>query len=268
MKISSLAAGLLLLSTYIYAQNENPIFAISTDLDKAIASIDIKSSTVIRKLLTINYEETTDFNNTKYIRICNDLNGGIWTVNDFYVAGFLKMVGHYSDIKKETKEGHFKYYHPYNILEAEGEYSANLQEGEWRYYSMSGSLSAIEVYSKGVRISEEYYNENGSVLKDKRKANVEASFKGKSEALGEFLSENLSFPIKKFTEEVKGTVNLSFTIDIDGSLQDIKVVKSLGPKIDEEVLRVVRLMPKWIPARKHNVITKENRVLAVKVSYD
>jgi TonB family protein len=268
MKTRAISTFLLLYSTIVFAQNSETTFAKATDLDKAISTIDIKSPTSIKKLFTADYSETTNFEEAKFIRICKQKYEGVWSVNDFYVDGFLKMEGTYSDIKNETKEGEFKFYFPYNVIESQGFYHENALDGEWNYYCNSGSLSATEIYAKGNRVNENYFNENGSILKDKSKAQKHVTFNGKTGALGNFLSENLYFPANKFPEKITGKVIVSFWVNIDGSLEDIKVAKSLEKKADEEVLRVIKLMPKWIPARKHNCPVKEECILPVSVDFD
>ncbi|HEV7379571.1 MAG TPA: energy transducer TonB, partial [Dyadobacter sp.] len=44
-----------------------------------------------------------------------------------------------------------------------------------------------------------------------------------------------------------GRVFVSFTVNVDGSLSDIKVLKGLSPQHDMEVIRIMKLMPKWKP---------------------
>ena len=45
---------------------------------------------------------------------------------------------------------------------------------------------------------------------------------------------------------------ISFFVEPDGSLSDIEVVRKVDPLLDEEALRVVKAMPKWIPAKQNN----------------
>ena len=45
----------------------------------------------------------------------------------------------------------------------------------------------------------------------------------------------------------QGQVVLQFVVERDGSIGDIKVVKSVDPYLDKEALRVVKTMPKWKP---------------------
>lgn len=75
-----------------------------------------------------------------------------------------------------------------------------------------------------------------------------ASFRGGQEALLAFLAQNVSYP-PNYEGCAQGRVVVSFTIDFDGSIVDPKVIKSLDEELDAEALRVVSLMPKWIPAK-------------------
>ena len=50
---------------------------------------------------------------------------------------------------------------------------------------------------------------------------------------------------------VEGTVYASFIINTDGSLSDAKILKGLGQSYDDEVLRVISLMPKWKPGKQN-----------------
>ena len=49
---------------------------------------------------------------------------------------------------------------------------------------------------------------------------------------------------------MQGKVVVSFTINADGELTNLQVLKGLGFGTDEEALRVLRLMPRWKPGRQ------------------
>ena len=76
-----------------------------------------------------------------------------------------------------------------------------------------------------------------------------ASFPGGQEALLAFLDQNVRYP-DGYDGCGQGRVVVSFTIDVDGSIVDPKVIRSIDPPLDKEALRVVGLMPKWIPAKE------------------
>ena len=70
-------------------------------------------------------------------------------------------------------------------------------------------------------------------------------FPGGIKACEHFIKENLRYPDTE--SDVQGRVIVSFMVERDGSLSDIKVVRGLDPAFDEEALRVVKMMPKWSP---------------------
>ncbi len=64
----------------------------------------------------------------------------------------------------------------------------------------------------------------------------------------QFIFSNLKHPDAAKEAGVKGTVVVKFTVASDGTLKDASIVEGLGHGCDEEVLRLVELMPKWLPA--------------------
>ena len=84
---------------------------------------------------------------------------------------------------------------------------------------------------------------------------TQASFPGGKEALHNYLEETMKWP--NVEADVQGRVIVSFTVGKDGSLNDIKVERSLHPAFDEEALRVVKNMPKWIPGTQNGVIVEQ-----------
>lgn len=75
------------------------------------------------------------------------------------------------------------------------------------------------------------------------------SFPGGQEAMLQFLKENLQWP--DVEADVQGRVIVTFVVETDGSLTDLKVVRGLDPAFDKEALRIVKSMPKWIPGTQN-----------------
>ncbi|MBK7230810.1 MAG: energy transducer TonB [Saprospiraceae bacterium] len=73
-------------------------------------------------------------------------------------------------------------------------------------------------------------------------------FIGGDEAEEKFIRRNLKWPSEDFG--YSGYVVIHAFVNIDGRLKDVKLVKKLCPFCDKEAIRVVSLMPKWIPATK------------------
>ena len=73
------------------------------------------------------------------------------------------------------------------------------------------------------------------------------SFPGGENERVKFLSNNLKVPSEGLKEGLEGTVYVTFVVKEDGSIKDVKILRGLGKTYDEEVLRVVNLMPAWLP---------------------
>ncbi|MFI5134925.1 MAG: energy transducer TonB [Chitinophagales bacterium] len=81
-------------------------------------------------------------------------------------------------------------------------------------------------------------------------------FPGGQESLMEFLESNLQYPDSARHYDVEGRVVANFIVNEDGSICDAKIVHGLGHGCDEEVLRVISIMPKWIPGKQNGTLVK------------
>lgn len=72
-------------------------------------------------------------------------------------------------------------------------------------------------------------------------------FPGGDEALIKFLSKTVNYPEEASNKGISATIRVSFIVDKNGSLDSVHCDKEYGYGFDEEVLRVIKLMPKWKP---------------------
>ena len=79
------------------------------------------------------------------------------------------------------------------------------------------------------------------------KVDKDPEYNGGVEKLNKFLSDNLIYPKDEGEQTIQGKVIITFIIEKDGSLSNLKIVRGLSPKIDKESLRVLMLSPNWIP---------------------
>lgn len=70
------------------------------------------------------------------------------------------------------------------------------------------------------------------------------------QALMSFLSKNIKYPVEAHATGAQGRVIVSFVVRKDGSISDIKTVRSIDPYLDKEAERVISTMPKWIPGKQ------------------
>jgi protein TonB len=85
----------------------------------------------------------------------------------------------------------------------------------------------------------------------------EPEFPGGMQAWVTFLNRNLRVPEELEAGEKK-TVLIRFLVDIDGSVNGFEVVQSGGRAYDQEVIRVLKKMPKWKPAIQNNLPVVRN----------
>jgi TonB family protein len=80
-------------------------------------------------------------------------------------------------------------------------------------------------------------------------------FPGGQKGFDKFLAATIKYPAEAVKKKVQGRSIVQFIVEKDGSLSDIKVVRSLGSGTDEEAVRALKMSPKWTPGRQngHNV---------------
>jgi protein TonB len=80
---------------------------------------------------------------------------------------------------------------------------------------------------------------------------VMPEFPGGQAKLYEFLYQNLVIPQLNTDNQIQGKIYVKFVIKKDGSIDDIQVIKSSYKELNEEVIRVIKLMPKWVPGMQN-----------------
>ena len=76
-------------------------------------------------------------------------------------------------------------------------------------------------------------------------------FPGGNAALFEYLSKHIKYPVIAEENGIQGRVIVTFVVERDGSIPDVKVLKSVDPSLDKEAQRVVKSMPRWIPGKQN-----------------
>ena len=79
----------------------------------------------------------------------------------------------------------------------------------------------------------------------------EPGFPGGMGKLFDYFQKNLRYPDKALKDKIEGKVFLTFVVDRDGSLVDIKILRGLTRETDAEALRLMKACPKWIPGMQN-----------------
>lgn len=82
------------------------------------------------------------------------------------------------------------------------------------------------------------------------------SFPGGMANFYSYIKKSVKYPKEAYTNKIEGKVFLSFVVEKDGKLSDIKVERSLGHGTDEEAVRVLKESPKWDPGILNNTVVR------------
>ncbi|KAF0199529.1 MAG: periplasmic protein TonB [Bacteroidetes bacterium] len=76
------------------------------------------------------------------------------------------------------------------------------------------------------------------------------SFQGGDEARIRFLQENIKYPQIARESSIQGTVYVTFVVERNGNVTDVRVLRGIGGGCDEEAIRVIKAMPNWSPGKQ------------------
>lgn len=74
-------------------------------------------------------------------------------------------------------------------------------------------------------------------------------FPGGEKAMMDFLSRNINYPQRAMENGIQGKVVVQFVVTKNGTIGEVKVIRSIDPDLDKEAIRVCKLLPKFIPGK-------------------
>lgn len=89
------------------------------------------------------------------------------------------------------------------------------------------------------------------VIEPYRYVEQNPEYPGGELALTRFVQNNMRYPQLAREMGIQGTVYITFVVGKTGEISNVKVVRGIGGGCDEEAVRVIKLMPKWIPGRQN-----------------
>lgn len=107
-------------------------------------------------------------------------------------------------------------------------------------------LTVIEAYTPPAVVEEEEVAEAEifTVVEES------PSFPGGDVARIKFLQENIVYPQMARESGIQGTVYVTFVVERNGNVTDVRVLRGIGGGCDEEAVRVIKAMPKWNPGKQ------------------
>lgn len=90
-----------------------------------------------------------------------------------------------------------------------------------------------------------------------------AEFPGGDQALLQWIQKNIKYPQEAADLGIQGRVLVSFIIETDSTISEVKVIKTPDPSLSDEAVRLVQSMPKWKPARLNNKPVRSRYVIPI-----
>ncbi|MES2265267.1 MAG: energy transducer TonB [Bacteroidota bacterium] len=145
-------------------------------------------------------------------------------------------------------EGDYKGYSDnFKYVEETGKVHNGKREGVWTGKKENIHSTFTETYKNGELISGVSVNDKNESFNYKGNRGTPPDFKGGYMGFGKYLSNNIVYPTYARKNLIEGRVILTFVVEKDGKLSDVKVLKSADPVLDDEAVRVLEKSPKWLP---------------------
>ncbi len=95
---------------------------------------------------------------------------------------------------------------------------------------------------------------------------VDAHFPGGSDSLMSFIWKNIIYPESAEKANISGEVQIGFDVNFDGSLINFYSISDFGYGLENELIRVLKTSPKWIPAEVNNTKFRQQFLLSFPIS--
>lgn len=143
-------------------------------------------------------------------------------------------------------------------------YKSELHGALLGYYE-NGRLRRQDSYLKNSLIEGVLLSENGEKLPHVPYLEMPEFLGGEGKMLA-YLGKNMRYPAEAQRNGISGLVVMEFTVNKDGTRQDIEILKSAGSHLDREAIRVLQSMPSWVPGKREGVVEPMQYILPVRFS--
>lgn len=134
------------------------------------------------------------------------------------------------------------------------------RHGKTVFYHKNGNIKQSDYYEKGELIESKRFDINGQLLQQEEEIDEilysiveeQPEFPGGMNKLMQFLGKNTQYPPTAIDNNIQGRAFIRFIVEKDGSITNVRPVRSgkVHPLLEEEAIRVVSSMPKWVPGRQ------------------
>jgi TonB family protein len=157
-------------------------------------------------------------------------------------------------IKNGDKHGKATWWYKNGQKWTEGYYNYNLEDSLWIYWYPNGNKKSEKFYDDRSVKDWKGWDENGNRLYSYKRVDKIPLFNGAKSTkenikyLTKYIHKNKKVPDIVRDRKIAGDVFVSFVVNEEGNVVNVKLVKGINHFLDEEAIRLIESLPKWQPA--------------------
>lgn len=167
-------------------------------------------------------------------------------VKTYQINGTPFSEEHFSDLKHQKREGLLKNYFPDGKPKIEINFKNGVFDGPLKTYYTNGQLKRLETYQKSKFLEGRCFTPAGADTAF-YPFQVEPSFPGGKNAMLQYIRNNVRNPNVVRRTGTSYFVVAKFMVTREGNVSDVVIIQPLSNNHDNEVMRLISTMPKWLP---------------------
>ncbi|QZE12932.1 TonB family protein [Halosquirtibacter laminarini] len=190
-----------------------------------------------RVYLNSDFKKTTKAKASYYRDI--ETENKIFVIKDFSITGIKLREGLFKDKSAKIKHGKIKEYYSWGNIAYISHYENNSLQGKRQSYYATGELKREEEFQHGELISGKCFNKDGTETPFFPSLKM-PTFDSNNESLSAFINRNIYYPTEAYQLGKEGRVLVSFKVDSDGKVSNIKILKSSNILFNKEAKEIIR----------------------------
>ncbi len=182
----------------------------------------------------------------KWVYIYDDADENKGVVKKYSISGWLKSEISFSDLEELVMDGTCKYYFNNGNIKEHLNYREDKLHGEIMTYYMNGQMKRKDHFENGEFVDGKCYTQDG---RDTTHFEywLMPTYPGGDNGLYTFIVNKVKYPKKARKKGIEGTVHVKFIVNKEGNVVDARVSKSVHTLLDNEAIRVAKLLKGFTP---------------------
>ncbi len=182
-------------------------------------------------------------------------------MREFLITGSYDSLG---TALVTDRNGHYKGYDPsFKEINEEGNIKDGKRDGEWKF--QDSTSTRVEIYNAGKFVSGTRTNKKGEITKY-TVAETPPAFPRGVQAFNGYLAKTIKYPEADRRSSIQGKVIVTFTVEKNGKVTDVEVMRGVSPAIDAEAVRAIENSPPWIPGVQYGEVARAKFTIPVSFS--